>query len=124
VITTPGEDNDGYDYQNLELTAEEANELYYTCILPDINDGTLGRIWIINDEDYLNTVYACSVSIECNKRDSEGEYTYQNFYTVPTVDSARTNAWLEEHGVTLYTEGELSEYSIQYAKDSAVYSYG
>lgn len=104
---TPDGDVYNYNYQNLTLTAEEANELYQTCILPDIDDGTLGRIWLIYDEDYLNTVYACSINIECSKRDIEGTYTYQNFYTVPTVDSYRTNTWLEAHGIELHTEGEF-----------------
>ncbi|NCC68014.1 MAG: hypothetical protein EOM14_07435, partial [Clostridia bacterium] len=116
----PVEDDNNYNYQNLTLTAEEANELYYTCILPDINDGTLGRIWLINDEGYFSTVYACSISIECNERDSEGKYTYQNFYTVPTVDSVRTNVWLEEHGIELYTEGEFRDTENLYASEYAV----
>jgi ABC-2 type transport system permease protein len=105
-VPSPGENEYG-DYQEIRLTAEEANELYYECILPDIDDGTLGRMWLISDEDYMNTVYACSINFECLERDSNGEYTYQNFYTVPTVDSQRTNAWLDARGVEFHTEGEF-----------------
>jgi ABC-2 type transport system permease protein len=109
-----------YAYQGLSLTAEEADDLYVTCILPDILDGSLGRIWIIYDEDYYKTVYACSISIECRARSENGsgdQYDYQYFYTVPTVDSFRTNAWLEQHGVILCTEGEMAD---EYAQQDSV----
>lgn len=95
-------------WQNLELTDEEAYELYSECILPDIADGALGRIWLIEDEEYINTVYNCTINIECNRRDEgeDGRYVYQSFYTVPTADSHRTNAWLAAHGVKLVTRAE------------------
>jgi hypothetical protein len=32
---------------------------------------------------------------------------YYFFYTVPTVDSVRTNAWLAARGITVYTVGEI-----------------
>ena len=35
------------------------------------------------------------------------EYVY--FTTTPTVDSARTNAWLTAHGVKLYTLAEMDD---------------
>ena len=39
---------------------------------------------------------------------SNGEYVY-NYYTVrPLAVSARTNAWLRAHGVTVQTLGELN----------------
>lgn len=106
----PDENHDN-QYQSLSLTSEEANELYYECILPDILDGTLGKIWLIYDADYYDTVYACTINIECNERSGsggDGKYDYQYFYTVPTVDSSRTNAWLRERGVVLHTEGEMA----------------
>lgn len=117
---TPDTAEYDYEHQELILTAEEANAFYYECILPDIKDGTLGRIWLIYDEDYLNTVYACTINFECNERSSEGEYTYQRFYTVPTVDSTRTNAWLREHGVDLHTESEFQYGDNVYAEKYAV----
>ncbi len=97
-----------YDMETLYLTAAEAYELYTECILPDIADGTLGRIWLVLDKDYYDTVYNCSISLELRQKRGSGELEYDYFYTVPTVDSLRTNAWLTEHGVelTFYDYGE------------------
>ena len=36
----------------------------------------------------------------------EDSVRYYAFTTTPTVDSARTNAWFEAHGLHLYTVGE------------------
>lgn len=107
------------------LTSEEAEELYTQCILPDMADGTIGRVWLITDEEYKNTVYAARISIEArvpreaqawNGLNAEGviyygppEYSYDYFYTVPTVNSVRTNRWLESHGVILRTVAEAGE---------------
>lgn len=98
---------DGRDscaYQTLDLSPAEAMALYTTCLLPDLSDGTLGRIWLYTDDTYLDTVYACEIRIECLAQDADGNYQYQSFYTVPTTDSRRTNAWLAAHSVALSTE--------------------
>ena len=98
-----------------EFTAEELEELYYTCILPDIADGTLGRIWLITDGDYYSTVYNANINIDGRiprPKSKMGEYAYEPylyeyFDTHPTVDSVRTNAWLREHGIPLHTHAEF-----------------
>ena len=36
------------------------------------------------------------------------DYDHEYFHTVPTVDSVRTNAWLEAHGVVLRTVAETN----------------
>ena len=126
---TPYEVYDEEPYQ-LELTAEEAYELYTECILPDIAEGTLGRIWIITDEEYRDTVYNVQISMGVQQPrpdwavtgivaaeyataeaayDKEFPYQYDHFSTVPTVNSRRTNAWLESHGVPLETIREAYE---------------
>lgn len=97
------------------FTAEELEELYYTCILPDIANGTLGHIWLITDEDYYATVYDARIDIDARiprptgqlSDDYSGSYIYEYFYTYPTVDSVRTNAWLAEHGIPLHTFAEF-----------------
>lgn len=123
-----------YDQEQfvLQLKAEEAYELYTQCILPDIADGTLGRVWLVTDEEYEKTVYNLRIGIDLQRvrPDWTGDvhvtyvetareapptyeqaveipYEYDYFYTVPTVDSWRTNAWLEYHGVPLETLWEL-----------------
>ncbi len=68
------------DVNSLMLSREDAYELYTQCIVPDLQF-SMNLCQIVNGE--------------------VGGYGY--FYTVPTVDSVRTNAWLTEHGVVLET---------------------
>lgn len=99
------------------FTPRQMIELYETCILPDIADGTLGRVWILPDEPYRNTVYDTQIEFSARQRRvtadgtdvfyGDGAYRYEHFSTTPTVDSARTNAWLAAHGVKQYTLAEL-----------------
>lgn len=92
----------------LTLTAEEFWELYDTCIVPDLRDGNIGGTKIIQDEEFYRTlepIYITATGVHTN---SNGEYVY-NYYTVrPLAVSARTNAWLRSHGVTVQTLGELN----------------
>jgi ABC-2 type transport system permease protein len=111
------------------LDPAEAAELYDECILPDIADGTLGRLWVIHDDDYRGTVYDAGIYIELRVKRAEGTAIeapdstmpyaedergnlYDYFQTTPTVDSVRTNAWLAAHGVTLHTLAETENESI------------
>ena len=92
--------------ETLELTAEEALELYNDCILPDMRDGTIGLVWLEADADYRAEVYDCCISMDLRDQDrGREEYVdYETFYTYATVFSERTNAWLAEHGITLDEE--------------------
>lgn len=121
-----GEDDTELQYSAVwSLTPEEAAELYNDCILPDMAEGTIGTVWIITDEEYENTVYDARISIDARVLRQEivnanvtapgdPNYRYEYFYTVPTVNSVRTNRWLEEHGVILRTvaetRGRIAEY--------------
>ena len=108
------------------LTAQEAWELYSDCVAPDLAANALGRVWILPGSDYAATVCAASVEIDARwPEESTGndmeiydgmpmtvqaavsEVRYYGFSAVPTVDSARTNAWLEARGIRLYTVGEI-----------------
>lgn len=92
----------------LTLTMDEFWELYDTCIVPDLRDGNIGGTKIIQDEEFyqaLEPIYITATGVHTN---SNGEYVY-NYYTVrPLTTSARTNAWLRSHGVTVETLGELN----------------
>ena len=94
--------------QGLTLTPDEFWELYDTCIVPDLRDGNIGGTKIIQDETFYDTlepIYITATGVHTN---SNGEYVY-NYYTVrPLTASARTNAWLRSHGVTVQTLGELN----------------
>ncbi len=93
-------DYDKYRFQSLTISPQEAYELYIDCILPDMLEGTLGRTWLIMDEEYYQSVYDCYISLELRQPSASGIYSYDYLNVVPTVDSRRTNAWLEEHGIT------------------------
>ena len=122
--------NDVYSY-SYTFTPNEIYELYENCILPDIEDGTLGRVWYITDDEYLDTVYDAVINIEARQPRTDWSdfsdiypskvamngdydpmyYAYAYFSTTPTKDAVRTTRWLEEHGVIMHTEGEVREWS-------------
>lgn len=92
----------------LTLTTDEFWELYDTCIVPDLRDGNIGGVKIIQDEDFYRTIEPIYITATGVHTNSSGEYVY-NYYSVrPFTASARTNAWLRSHGVTVQTLGELN----------------
>ena len=96
-------------HSNVQITAEEAAELYNACILPDLEDGTLGQIWLVTDSAYEKTILNYSIDLEFLSFKPDGQYKYSYFGTVPTVYSHRTNAWLEVHGFPIETKAEARE---------------
>ena len=92
----------------LTLTTDEFWELYDTCIVPDLRDGNIGGVKIIQDEEFYQTIEPIYITATGVHTNSSGEYVY-NYYSVRTFTaSARTNAWLRSHGVTVQTLGELN----------------
>lgn len=99
--------------QGLTLTPDEFWELYDTCIVPDLRDGNIGGVKIIQDEDFYRTIEPINITATGVHTNSNGEYVY-NYYTVrPLTASARTNAWLRSHGVTVQTLGELNNVDVE-----------
>lgn len=93
--------------QSIQLTAAQAYELYTECILPDFDDGTMGKVYFVIDDKYRTNVYDCTVNITFSQRVKARNYTDDYFYTSLTVKSARTNAWVNEHfALNLCTIGE------------------
>lgn len=94
--------------QGLTLTTDEFWELYDTCIVPDLRDGNIGGVKIIQDEEFYRTIEPIYITATGVHTNSNGEYVY-DYYTVrPLTASARTNAWLRSHGVTVQTLGEMN----------------
>ena len=94
--------------QGITLTTDEFWELYDTCIVPDLRDGNIGGTKIIQDEEFYQALEPIYITATGVHTDSDGHFVY-DYYTVrPLASSARTNAWLRAHGVTVQTLGELN----------------
>jgi ABC-2 type transport system permease protein len=97
------------NYVTEPLKAGEAYELFTQCVVPDMSEGTLGRVWLDVDEGYYESVYAASVNIELMERRPDGSYKSESFRTTVTVDARRTAAWISERGIELTTQSELND---------------
>ena len=97
-------------YTDFNLTPEQAVQFYTECILPDINDGKLGRIWLDTyGGDYESSVYALTLNIDLYDSSAEAAknkaaagtaasavgMTDEYFFTTLTVDASRTLAWIK-----------------------------
>ena len=92
------------------ITGDEFWELYDTCIYPDWSDGHIGQIKLVQDEDYFTESEAVSVAVSIayrNYGDDESNVYSFGYYLSPLTVSERTNEWLREHGVAIYTLAEL-----------------
>lgn len=58
--------------ESLELSGAEAAELYWNCILPDMQDGNIGLVWYAGAGAENSEVYDCRVSMELVKRGAAG----------------------------------------------------
>jgi len=119
------------EIDELSFTPAEAYELYNQCIYPDMLDGTIGlintgnsaqfhefyrneiTIWLWTDEEpQFNDPYVSAYITEYATTYDGAHIEYpdgkqgweEHFYTYPTPDSWRTNAWLISHGINLYPE--------------------
>ena len=107
----------GYSYLN--LTAQEMVELYESCIIPDIDEHALGRIWLIIDSDYYDNVYACQIRMELSQRRQQGDYLYDYFNTTLTKQAQRTLEWLTAKGIQPVTQGEADTIRRSFDGDNA-----
>ena len=114
------------EMDSVEFSAQEAWELYNQCIYPDMLDGNIGLVNIGNSmqkyQFYNNEIEIYLFTLENPKGDeADGPTIYyhdmgypiaesyrgssdsyeERFYTYPTPESHRTNAWLESHGINL-----------------------
>lgn len=95
----PRSDEYSSSYEYIELSPQQAEELYTQCILPDIKDSSLGNQWFYMDEEAYETWSNVSFDISL-KKPMEGEPYNEFSYWVGvdiTLDAERTIAWLEEN---------------------------
>lgn len=88
-------------YESLNITDQQAVELYNQCIVPDMAEGGLGKVWLVPDEEYYSTVYRVSIDIDLQDRstliDGNFSYYYDYFSTTLTSKAVRTYAWILEN---------------------------
>ena len=86
-----------YGWTGIDLTSEEAMDLYLTGILPDAEAGHIGRSHLVMDEAYYEEV--CPVNVNITLRDPEQEGYRAYFYLSVSVerDSVNTLRWLAGH---------------------------
>ena len=88
-----------------DLAPGEFARLYNECILPDIADGTLGVIHIIENEESAKSKYNCTIGLDIMESETIGPHgggTYINcksFAVYVTTDAKRTLAFLKEYGI-------------------------
>lgn len=91
----------------IQLTADEFWELYNTCILPDLKDGTIGTVRVLPDGEYFESLEPISIDATGIYAEDDGKYYYTYYTARPLASSERTNEWLRAHGVTVQTLAEM-----------------
>jgi len=111
-------------YQNVQLTEAQAYELYTQCIVPDFDDGTMGKVWFVTDDNYYKTVYDCTVNITFSQRVKAKQYNNDYFTTTLTASGKRTTEWVKEHfALDICTMGESRDImNSQNQKENVAYA--
>lgn len=107
--------------KSFDLTPAQAIEFYRECILPDVEDSSIGKIWLDFDLDSYDTLSNVSFSISCNDPRSNGGYARRmNYYldvTIP-MDAERCMKWITENtDIVPVTAGEADPESRKYAEE-------
>lgn len=106
-----GYETESGDYLYMELTAEQALDLYENAIVPDCADGTMGRAWLTDSGTRQSTAYAVTIGYQLSQYDpATGDTTYANVNYTPLTDSTRTLAWLRAHDIKPLLEGDSIKY--------------
>lgn len=124
TYTNIGYETESGDYLYVELTAEQALDLYENAIVPDCADGTMGRAWLTDSGTRQSTAYAVTIGYQLSQYDpATGETVYANVDYVPLTDSTRTLAWLRAHGIEPLLEGDSIKYGGEPDTQPAVNTY-
>ena len=100
----------GVSYEQTWISADQAWELYESCILPDMADSSLGTIWVYQDDSYyrLSSNITLSYLLTDPERQDDTDVYREYFSITVTMDARRTLAWLEENkGITAVPCGEI-----------------
>ena len=95
---------DGDEIREKQLSAAEAADFYTTCVLPDIEDQTLGQYSLLEGssvEDGLIITFTLSTPDTPRKAVYTRDEVYTRFDIHPTENSFRTNAYLKSLGIDI-----------------------
>lgn len=84
----------------LRLTPEEAADFYQNAILPDQRQHSIGRIWLLNDEEHRQLRSNVHFGLDLRLTEEEAKaYGWQMYYYNGEVcmDSESCLAWIREH---------------------------
>lgn len=93
----------GYEDYVVKLTAEQAVDFYNNYLLPDINEGKMGRRWVFNNEEYFDTVSNVEFHINLDNRallpvNTDSKYVENEYFTFTlNLDAERCVKWVEEN---------------------------
>lgn len=119
-----GYETESGDYLYVELTAEQALDLYENAIVPDCADGTMGRAWLTDSGTRQSTAYAVTIGYQLSQYDpATGETTYANVDYTPLTDSTRTLAWLRAHDIKPLLECDSIKYGGEPDTQPAINTY-
>lgn len=98
-----------------DLSPADVEVLYNECILPDIQDGNLGYLNVVENDAYAESKYQCNIRLEFRwpvgdkpdisdgktyRANYDGQEFYYSYFTVYLSKSAeRTVAFLNDHGI-------------------------
>ena len=106
------DENGEYKSRSIELTGSEAELLYKQCLLPDINDGTLGLQYIYRSAAYYANSSNAYINFELRTMGDSGLTVYDYLSFDVSLSAKRTCAWMEEQcGEAFMSAGEAEMYS-------------
>lgn len=83
---------------SLNLTPEEAVDFYRNGLLPDMEENTVGRRWLVQDEEYQNTVSNVAFYLDLRWPVGSGQRNdFAYFSTQLCLDSVHSMAWIRQH---------------------------
>jgi len=99
------------DY-TVSFLQEEAYELYTTCVLPDLREGTIGQRSYFNDTEVRAREYAAELELRFIKSAGDSDYpdgAPSDWLTITPTIGSRTAQYFLDRGVPLVTQAELDE---------------
>ena len=91
----------------VNLTQSEAMDVYLNCIVPDLEDTSLGCLRLLPEEggSLLPSTLGLRMSFVYRKAFNESpQWHYLDLYSIPE-DAYRTIGWLADHGLSLTGQG-------------------